>query len=240
MAGLGLYRGQDPREIPAYSIAEAAYYLQLPPSTLRSWVRGRAYPTKGGQKHSAPLLRIPAFPEHGSFALSFVNIVEAHVLGALRRHHHVSMPKVREALNYLETRFSSKHPLIEQEFETDGIALFVQHYGQLIDITADGQLTMQEAIRAHLRRVDRDPAGLPMRFYPFARDLHATEAKIIVIDPRISFGRPVLAGTGIVTSIIAERYCAGESIDDLAQDYGRSRMEIEEVIRCEHLLSKAA
>jgi uncharacterized protein (DUF433 family) len=49
----------------------------------------------------------------------------------------------------------------------------------------------------------------------------------------VSFGRPVLAGTGIPTAVIAERYKAGESMDDLADDYGRRRLEIEEAIRCE-------
>ena len=55
----------------------------------------------------------------------------------------------------------------------------------------------------------------------------------LVIDPRISFGRPVIAGTNIRTSIVAERYLAGESINALARDYGRDHGEIEEAIRCE-------
>lgn len=37
---------------------------------------------------------------------------------------------------------------------------------------------------------------------------------------------------GIPTAIIAERYKAGESIDQLADDYGRERLDIEEAIRC--------
>ena len=41
------------------------------------------------------------------------------------------------------------------------------------------------------------------------------------------------AGSGIPTTIIAERYKAGESVDELADDYGRKRLEIEEAIRCE-------
>jgi uncharacterized protein (DUF433 family) len=49
----------------------------------------------------------------------------------------------------------------------------------------------------------------------------------------------VLAGTGIPTAIVAERYKAGESIDELAEDYGRSRKEIEEAIRCELWLEAA-
>jgi uncharacterized protein (DUF433 family) len=61
----------------------------------------------------------------------------------------------------------------------------------------------------------------------------------VVIDPRISFGRPVLAGSGIPTAVIADRYKAGESVDELADDYGRKRLEIEEAIRCE-LAERAA
>ena len=43
----------------------------------------------------------------------------------------------------------------------------------------------------------------------------------------------MLAGTGIPSAMIAERYKAGESVHELAKDYGRDRREIEEAIRCE-------
>ena len=61
----------------------------------------------------------------------------------------------------------------------------------------------------------------------------------MVIDPHVSFGRPVITGTGILTAVIAERYKAGEAIAELAEDYGRESLEIEEAIRCE-LTSRAA
>ena len=34
----------DPRELPAYSIAEAAHYLRIPLATLRNWEQGRVLP----------------------------------------------------------------------------------------------------------------------------------------------------------------------------------------------------
>ena len=43
----------------------------------------------------------------------------------------------------------------------------------------------------------------------------------------------------IATAVIAERYKAGESVDQLAEDYGRNRLEIEEAIRCELPLEAA-
>lgn len=71
------------------------------------------------------------------------------------------------------------------------------------------------------------------RLYPFTRRGDPNEPRRVVIDPRISFGRPVLAGTGIPTAMLAERYKAGESVDELVKDYGRDRLGIEEAIRCE-------
>jgi uncharacterized protein (DUF433 family) len=88
-------------------------------------------------------------------------------------------------------------------------------------------------MEAYLRRIERDHAGLAARLYPFTRKRSPDEPKAIVIDPRISFGRPILAGSGVPTAIVAERYKAGESIDELAEDYGRERLDIEEAIRCE-------
>jgi len=241
MAEGGLYRGKEPREMPAYGITEAAHYLRLPPSTLRSWVRGRHYPTEAGQRYSDPLIRLADSTNQSPPYLSFINLIEANVLWALRRHHKITMPKVRQALNYLEAQFpQSEHPLAEHTFATYGKHLFIEYYSQLIEIGKPEQLVMQQVIEDHLSRVEWDETGLPALFYPFARDIHAQDKKIIVIDPRVSFGRPVLVGTGIVTSIIAERFNAGESMDDLAQDYGRSRLEIEEAVRCENLLSRAA
>src|SRR6266700_5345065 len=92
---------------------------------------------------------------------------------------------------------------------------------------------MREMLAAHLRRVEHDATGLAARLYPFTRKRQPDEPKIIVIDPWVSFGRPTIAGSGITTGIIAERYKAGESIDDLAQDYGCQREKVEEAVRCE-------
>lgn len=58
-------------------------------------------------------------------------------------------------------------------------------------------------------------------------------------DADVSFGRPVLEGTGIPTAIVAERYKAGETIEELADDYERPSRDIQEAIRCE-LETKAA
>ena len=219
-------RTNDLRELPAYTISEAAHYLGVPAATIRYWSVGR--------DNYAPLIEVPA---HAPTLLSFLNLTELHVLAAIRRQHEVKMPSIRRAIQYLEEHarhaMDKRHPLISRELETDGLDLFIEQYGHLINISRAGQTAMREIISAALRRIDRDPAGVPIKLYPFTRSAMDQTPTMVVIDPTHSAGRPVIAGTGLATQIIAERYKAGESIGDLACDYERGNEEIEEAIRCE-------
>ncbi len=239
MHNVGFYGGQDPREMPAYGILEAAHYLRLPPSTLQDWVKGRSYPTEKGPRFSAPLIPLPPRAQGDPLALSFFNLVEAHVLGALRREHRVSMAKVREALTFLERHFPSPHPLADQQFETNGADLFIEIYGGLLNVNQDGQLAMRDLLRMHLSRIERDAAGVPVKLYLFTRPPSVDAPKVIAINPYVAFGRPVVMGTGIPTAVIAERYKAGESIEDLVYDYDLASQAIQEAIRCELALQAA-
>ena len=91
----------DVRDLPAYSVAEAARYLKVAPATLRSWVAGRPYPKGGGVAHSPPLIHLP---RHQPPALTFWNLIEAHVLRSLRTEHGVSMDALRKAIAYALNR----------------------------------------------------------------------------------------------------------------------------------------
>ena len=74
----------DVRELPSYGISEAAHYLRIPVTTVRSWIVGRKYPTHEGPRFFEPVIEIP---EHTVRLLSFVNLIEIPVLDALRRDH---------------------------------------------------------------------------------------------------------------------------------------------------------
>ncbi|MGD0437306.1 MAG: DUF433 domain-containing protein [Bryobacteraceae bacterium] len=232
---MALQPTEDFRLSPAYSMAEAAHYLRMPEGTLRSWVVGRWYPVAGQSKRSRPLVRLDD-PERQY--LSFINLVEAHVLAAIRRRHGVKLPKVRTALDYLKRQFRIERPLIDQTFQTDGLDLFVERYGDLINVSREGQQTMKEIINVYLKRIDRDAQGLPIKLYPFTRDTESdatpkSDPRVVVMSPSVSFGRPVIAGTGIPVSSIYERYKAGDSVAALAQDFNLETGAIEEAIRCE-------
>jgi uncharacterized protein (DUF433 family) len=64
----------------------------------------------------------------------------------------------------------------------------------------------------------------------------AEDTKPIVIDPSISFGRPVVDRAFVSTRAIAERLDAGESIEDIAADYELT----EDAVRKAALFERAA
>ena len=215
------------RTLPSYFVTEAAHYLDVPAATIRYWSVGR-----GGYE---PLIR--AARTHHPTLLSFLNLTELHVLSAIRRKHQLKMRSIRDAIQYLSdhagTSSAREHPLVDQTLVTDGLDLFVERYGRLINISRGGQVEIREAIDAALKRIEFDTQGMPIRLYPFTRSTIQNAPTMVVIDPTLSAGRPVIAGTGLTTQIIAERYKLGESISDLAYDYERPNEEIEEAIRCE-------
>lgn len=73
--------------------------------------------------------------------------------------------------------------------------------------------------------MERDHEERPLRFYPVL-PRGSADPKAIVIDPRISFGRPTLAGTGVSTQAVAARLDAGAKTAHLTRDYGLTRSQI--------------
>jgi hypothetical protein len=85
-----LYAGEAVITAPLYSIDEGARYLRVAENTIRSWIDGRSYPVKkSGKARSSPII-VPAAAS-GS-RLSFLNLVEIHILDALRRQYRLRRP----------------------------------------------------------------------------------------------------------------------------------------------------
>jgi uncharacterized protein (DUF433 family) len=163
-----------------------------------------------------------------------MNLLEAHILAGIRRKHGVRLPQVRAALDYVQRRCGVNRPLIDQSFQTDGRFLFIEKLERLINVSKEGQMSMPDLL-PQLERIERDPQGLPLKLYPFTRALESRSSsfdpRIVVMNPRISFGRPSVGG--VATSTIWNRFLAGDSPRDLSRDYGLALEAIEEAIRCE-------
>lgn len=223
MAPRTIYDGRDPRELPAYGFADAARYLAVPAATVRSWVVGRTYPRQDGVGSFEPLIA-PA--DSTGARLSFYNLVEAHVLRALRTRHAVPLKHVRPAITYAEKELGIQRLLLSEQMQTAGGDIFLEHLGSLINLSKSGQLAVKQLLAAHLERVERDNSAIPIRLYPFIGHGAEHESRPVVIDPRVSFGKPTVAGSGVRTSVLVQRIDAGESVPALAADYGLTETRI--------------
>jgi uncharacterized protein (DUF433 family) len=217
---------------PAYPASEVARILNLPAATLKSWCFGQNYRSASGSpKRFQPVIR-PA--DAGARLLSFANLCELHILSAIRRHHNISLSKIRDSVDYLRSQLGADRPLIDRQFRTNGIDLFVEHASHLLNVSKQGQEALRGDFELALARIERDSNGTPIRLFPFSRTASGTEQpKSIVIDPRLSFGRPALSGAAVPTEVIVDRFRAGDSVTEMAKDYGVDEKEIEEALRFE-------
>ena len=200
--------------------------MRVSPGTLRSWFLGRPYPTAHGLSQFAPVLKLA---KNDPATLSFSNLIEAHVLRSLRTKHGVPLLHVRKALAYAERELKIDQLLLREELRTAGGQLFLDRYGELMNLSVSGQLAMRKVFGAHLERVEWGKLRSPVRLYPFLVS-ESGDAKPIVIDPQISFGRPVVAKAFVSTRSIVDRIEVGENIGDVARDYDLTKDAAEEAV----------
>ncbi len=212
----------DPRFQPAYLLSDAARYLRMSPSTMGDWLRA-----------DAPVTLLP--PSEGRY-LSFENLVEIHAMLALRAEG-FSMQKVRKAIATLRSLNGGsdiEYPFASRRLLMDKSSIYLEKFGELISLTEPRQLAMERILRQFLERVDFAPDDLAERFYPFTSPVRGDDApRRIMIDPRVSFGAPVIRGSGVKTAIVVAQFRAGDKVEDIAEAYGRTTEEIQEAIRCE-------
>lgn len=230
-----IYGGRSPRDLALYGVPDAARIVRVPAVTVRSWVFGRAYPTRTGQRHWPALVKVA---DREGRRLSFTNLVELHVLSVLRGKH-VRVEQIRSATRFIRDEMGTEHPLADVDTHTDSVDLYVEYLGRLINASRS-QAELRPLVERYLERIERDEHGLARRLFPLTRDGVESAPRLVVIDPARRFGRPVLTTADVETSIIAERFHAGDSTDALAADFGVTEDAIQEALRFDAQLRRAA
>ena len=221
----------DVRDYPSYSIEEVADYIGVPRRTLRSWISGYTYRTKGGVRR-APAIIKPADPKRN--LLSFFNLVEAQVLAATRERN-ISVSRVRRAMEYLRETVQQERPLLNCVFQTHGQQIFVYELTKSrlkhpLNVSMHGQYGFGKILKKYLSRIERDSDGLPNRLFPVKAG-QAQRRKVISINPGISSGKPALANSGIMAEVLWHRKRAGENVDELARDFRLKHSEVKAAIQ---------
>jgi uncharacterized protein (DUF433 family) len=217
----------DSRDLPLYTPTDAAYYLGIHPRTLGTWIRGRSYPTVGGMQFFNPVIEM-ADPENG--LLSYFNLAELHVLASTRYQHHVGFPAIRSAVETISAKFpNERHPLISEEFKTNGAELFIQKVLETENLSRPQQLNFKTIMDEFLRNVIPDDDKLIWKIYPLIAG--QPDDHIISIAYGVSSSQPAIDKRGVPAWLIYDRFIAGETADDLAEDFEVPLESVQRAIR---------
>ena len=223
---VSIYGGKDPRGLARYTYPEAARATGVPATTIAVWVKGQEYPRKNDRGFAQPVI---TSPDGGK--LSFFNLIEVHVLRSLRTRHAVKLEHVRRAAALAEKKYNVPKLLISEQLRFDAGGLFLERYGELLQLTPAEQYSIKDVLGVYLDRIEFED-GLPRGFSPLER-LTPTGRKLILVNPLISFGRPIIRRVGVTTRAIADRINAGESEDSIIADYGLEEAELKEALAYE-------
>ena len=195
--------------LPAYRITDAARYAGAHPNTVSSWHR-RHNPVLPGRE-----------PKQN---LAYLELVEVAFVAFFRRAG-VSMERIRRAREYVAEAFACDYPFAEYKFKTEGLHVLMEtlpRQGQSLGegiIVADeaGQLAWHELMGEQFAQFDYE-LDLALIWHPAGRD------SAVRIDPRVAFGKPI--SEGIPTEIIKGRWIAGESFEEIVEDFQISHQAI--------------
>ena len=209
-------------EVPLYTLAEGARYLRVDRTTFSTWAQGyRRHPPGRPAVKADPIITATE-GERGEPRVPFVGLAEAHVVAALRRglgEQPVSLQRIRHAVGILRKEIGVEHALAQESLYTDGAQLLYAYDeakggGELAGLTelASGQRVFGEVVRAYLKRITYDENG-------WAARLRLPETDRLEVDPHVGFGRPLLVGYGVPVEAARARIRAGESAEDVADDF---------------------
>src|SRR4051794_31203827 len=118
--------------LPAYTLAQAARLIGSNPSTLHAWFRGRNYKAFGRVKKTEAIL--PTISKPGQ-PISFIDVVEAHVLLLIRKGYGIPMTRIKSAADYLASIKGSLTFLSHKDFAVDRRDIFLNRDNVLISLS---------------------------------------------------------------------------------------------------------
>lgn len=141
----------------------------------------------------------------GSRAISFLDLVDVFVAGQLREHG-VSLQTVRKVYDRLGREMQTPHPFCRRELLSDGKVVFTHGMDERGQQELKEVLTRQkvfpEIILPFLKKIDYDEISRLAERWHIER--------LVVIDPRICFGKPVVEPVSIPTAVLANAFRAND------------------------------
>lgn len=214
----------DPRNLPLFTISEAAKYLGLSYTTLRSWVR----PDTGKAL-------VYSFTKEGNYAsIPFVGFAEAFVLAAAKRHG-LKPRNIRQGVAAVRKDIGLEYALATKRLYMDKTELLLSYADDDVPATEEDltvarnrQLQLRETVKNDLRLITygRDDVAETIQLPIFKKTK-------VIVDPREAFGQPIVERTGTRVRDVLALWWAEEDIRDIAYDFDLEPDEVEDIVRAQ-------
>jgi uncharacterized protein (DUF433 family) len=214
-----------------YTPAEAAHLTGIAAGKLVRWLKGHGT----GNRHYPALWNKQITLDDDSTHLGFLDLVQAKMADAFIKEG-LTPQKVRRAILLAQDIVDNDHPFATSRFRTDGKTLMLDALSQheedapLIDLFKRGQYVMKRLIEPSLKDIEFD-SDIAVRWWPLGRGAG------IVIDPTRQFGRPIIAESGIPTSVLSAAVKAEGSVANAARAYSVSVAAVRKAVDFEEKMA---
>jgi len=217
-----------------YTLPEAGRLVGANVVTIRRWLLGYRFPTKGkGVSESKPIFQ-PQLPVlEGHLAIGFLDLIELLFIKAFRKHG-VTLPTIRRAAKEAAKRWKTDHPFCVKRFATDGRDIFstidvVAGEDALLEL-ARSQYAFKNILNPFLKHMDFGALGID-RWWPLGK------SRFVCIDPRVAFGKPVVTPAFVPTETIYAAVRANQSNAEVAKWFDLSVSAVRAAVAFERNLA---
>lgn len=216
-----------------YSLYEATRLSGASSSTIRRWLLGYSYKSGNQRKRRPPIFESDIGEIDGVFTISFRDLIELLFVHAFRERG-VKWAIIHEAFDLARERFESQHPFSAINFKTDGKRIFeetiLRGETKLADLNKQ-QFVISDFIQPTLVKALEFDRRSVQKWYP------NFPSKIIVLDPKRSFGRPIVDESGVPTQVINAAFQVEQDAAIVAAEFETKRSAVEAAVRFEARLA---
>lgn len=222
-----------------YPLQRAARLVGAELRTVRRWLKGYSWKYGDGRKVSGPLwtLQYAGDEEFGSEqVLGFHDLLELRTVARFIEQG-VSLRVIRATIEVAQETLGD-YPLHSRRFVTDGKKIFleaVERAGEdpkLLDMRRQ-QFAMDAVIRPSLLEgIEYGDDTCALRWFPIPNK------RLVVLDPNLQFGEPIVAESCVPTDSLAAAFMAeGEDVGRVARLYRVKPREVKAAVAFEQRLA---
>lgn len=222
-----------------YPLARAASLVGADVRTVRRWLKGYSWKHGDDRKTSQPLWPLQYATDDelgGEQVLGFNDLLELRTVARFVQLG-VSLQVIRATIE-VARGYLGDYPLHSRRFVTDGRRIFmeaverVNEDPKLLDVRGR-QYALGDIIRPSLLDgIEFGSSDLALRWFPVPKK------RLIVLDPQVQFGEPIVLDGGVPTDTLAAAFKAeGEDFDRVARLYRVKPQEVKAAVAFEHRMA---